>query len=211
MRALLFSLAFMILTGCATTMVPRDIASEDPKSQVSIPEDLPAGGRLALHGMVVYGSGPYFLEHIPMVHQPHDFQIVAEVVLTDASGHELNNDFSATGFTLEPAHDFSLNDYLKQRFTGFNGAVFRGGFEQGGSIVDGLKNVHVEVKRFLFVRPLLPFQESQQVLFTMHDHKNTFTTNVISPSRNIQRIRNETAKSVLWCVKGPDFGPPCTP
>lgn len=47
---------------------------------------LPAGGRSGLHGMVIFGHGPYFIEHIPMLQSPHDFQIVAEVVIRDKLG-----------------------------------------------------------------------------------------------------------------------------
>ncbi|MBK7961293.1 MAG: hypothetical protein IPK04_08855 [Bdellovibrionales bacterium] len=66
------------------------------------PEDhfshLPQGGRKGLHGMVLFGSDPYFLEHIPMLTPPHDFQIITEIILKNEKGLAIKSGLFAIGF-----------------------------------------------------------------------------------------------------------------
>lgn len=47
-------------------------SAEPLRNVSSVP--LQPGGRSGLHGMVVFGKGTYFIEHIPMLHPPHDFR-----------------------------------------------------------------------------------------------------------------------------------------
>lgn len=175
------------------------------------PEDhfshLPIGGRRALHGMVVFGSGPYFLEHIPMLTPPHDFQIITEVVLKNKNGLRLNFDFSNQGFTLKPSSNFSLNDYVAGRLKIFTASIHQGSFEQGGRIIAGLENVSVEIQSYKVIRQL-PAQEQEQWI-KLTDGKSTFESNVIRPNQNIQLIRNTSNGKTLWCVKAPDFFDSC--
>ena len=109
--ALLFLIpVFCLSSACSGTPSKRKPSSDEkPENHFS---HLPKGGRRALHGMVLFGAGPYFLEHIPMLSPPHDFQIIAQVNLTGKNGKPLKGDFSSATFTLKPAADFSLNDYV---------------------------------------------------------------------------------------------------
>jgi hypothetical protein len=168
---------------------------------------LPAGGRMAMHGMVVFGAGPYFLEHIPMLSPPHDWQIIAEVSFTDAKGKPVVADFSNAGFTFNPSASFSLNDYVSGSVHEFTGTIFKGSFEKGGTAVDGLDGVLVAVKELKLVRQL-PSAATQKT-FTVIDAKNHYETNVIRTDDNVQRIRNTTTNTTLWCVVAPDFFEPC--
>jgi hypothetical protein len=177
------------------------------------PEDhfshLPMGGRRALHGMVVFGSGPYFLEHIPTLTPPHDFQIITEVVLKNKNGVSLNLDLSSQGFTLKPSSNFSLNDYVAGRLKIFTASIHQGSFEQGGEIITDLENVTVEILTYKMIRQL-PTQEPEQGQWIkLSDGKNTFESNVIRPNQNIQLIRNISNGKKLWCVKAPDFFDSC--
>jgi hypothetical protein len=167
---------------------------------------LTPGGRFSLHGMVLYGAGPYFLDHIPMLMAPHDYQVIAEVTLSDASGRPLSKDFSNGTFTLRPNSKFSLNDYVDGRLKTFTGAVFDGGFEQGGQIIRGLENVRVEVKEVKLARQL-PGSSRQEVV-EVSDGANIYQANVIVPERNVQMIKRKNGPT-LWCVVGPDFSEPC--
>ncbi len=169
---------------------------------------LPEGGRRALHGMVLFGSGPYFLEHIPMLTQPHDFQIITEVILKNHNGNKLKLDFSHQGFTLKPNTSFSLNDYIAGRLKTFSGSVHQGSFEQNGQIVSGLENVSVEIVTYKTIRQL-PTVKTQEKWIAVSDGKNSFESNVINPNQNFQLIRNANTGKVIWCVKAPDFFDPC--
>lgn len=175
------------------------------------PEDhfshLPTGGRRALHGMVLFGAGPYFLEHIPMLTPPHDFQIITEVTLKNKNGVAVKLDLSRQGFTLKPSSTFSLNDYVAGRLKNFTASIHRGSFEQGGQVVSGLEAVMVEIQSYRIIRQL-PGQ-SQEKWIQLNDGKNLFESNVIRPNQNVQLIRNASTGEILWCVKGPDFFDPC--
>lgn len=176
------------------------------------PEDhfshLPAGGRRALHGMVVFGAGPYFLEHIPMLTPPHDFQIITEVVLKNKNGTSVNYDFSHKGFTLKPNSSFSLNDYVAGRLQAFAGAIYQGSFEQDGKVLSGLENVSVEIKSYKVIRQL-PGAQTSETSVRLTDGKNSFESNVIRSNQNVQLIRNVNTEKVLWCVNAPDFFDSC--
>jgi hypothetical protein len=169
---------------------------------------LPIGGRKALHGMVVFGSGPYFLEHIPMLTPPHDFQIITEVVLKNKNGSLINQNFSNKGFTLKPSSSFSLNDYVAGRLQVFTGSIFQGSFEQNGRMVPSLDEVTVQVKSYKVIRQL-PGSSTSETLIQLSDGKSTFESNVIRPQQNFQMIRNVKTGEVLWCVKAPDFFESC--
>lgn len=187
---LIFALSFASICGASQNL-------EDHFSH------LPSGGRTSLHGMVLFGSGKYFLEHIPMLTPPHDFQIIAEVQLTDSFGKPVAADFSKSGFTLQPSASFSLNDYVAGRLKKFSGSVHRGSFEMGGEVVAGLERVSVSVVKYQVIRSLPA--ESKDAVIRLSDSVNTFESNVIRPEKSVQRIVNTSTGTQLWCVIGPDF------
>lgn len=198
LRTLVY-LSLGLLMGCQTPV--RAVATDSHAHAV---ETLPPGGRKGLHGMVVFGShGSYFMEHIPMLTPPHDFQILTTVSLKDQAGQPLKNDFSKTGFTLKPASNFSLNDFIEGRLTKFNGSIFRGSFEQEGKVVEGLENVQIEVTKMHFNRHLP--SESSEEFFEVSDGENSYQTTLITSENNFQKIINKNLKMSLWCVTGPDF------
>lgn len=193
-------LSTLVQTG-ASYAGPTDHSPEDHFAHLS------AGGRRALHGMVLFGAGPYFLEHIPMLVPPHDFQIITEVALKDKVGHSLKVDFSGAGFTLKPSIHFSLNDYVAGRLKQFTASIYRGSFEKGGQLIEGLGEVTVVIQSYKAIRQLPT--SSGESWIQMTDGKSIFKSNVIQPSQNIQLIRNQSTGQTLWCVKAPDFFEPC--
>lgn len=185
-------------------LVPFTCLAHSPEEHFA---HLPSGGRTALHGMVLFGTGPYFLEHIPMLTPPHDFQIIVEVSLKDKNGKPVTHDFSNQGFTLKPGTTFSLNDYVAGRLRKFPGSIFSGSFEQDGQLITDLQDVVVEITEYKVIRQLPSPSEEQK--FLLNDGRTSFESNVIRPDQNIQQIRNISTGQVLWCVEGPDFFNPC--
>jgi len=196
-----------IFAASFTALALLSFSSPADASSSHLHHPLTEGGRKGLHGMVLVGAGPYFLEHIPMLTPPHDFQIITEVRLVDAKGAPITKDFSKAGFTLKPAKSFSLNDYISGTLQSFQGAIFEGGFEQGGEVLPGHEAVTVIVTDYKLARQL-PL-DSNQDSFSYTDGKSQFQSSFIQPSNNVQRIENLTHGEELWCVKGPDFFDPC--
>jgi hypothetical protein len=166
-------------------------------------EHLPVGGRSGLHGMVVFGAGPYFIEHIPMLQSPHDFQIVAQIVLKDQTGKILRPNLSEQGFTLKPNSKFSLNDFVGRKLKLFKASLYQGSFEQDGKLLKGFESIEVEVSEILLARQLP--DKSSNAFFEVSDSLYVYETQVITPENNTQLIKNKSKLHTLWCVKGPDF------
>jgi hypothetical protein len=186
-----FVLSFLVIVGGAS--VSSHAANARDASH----------GRVGLHGMVVFGNGSkYFIEHIPMFHPPHDYQVVAEVRLS-TRGQSVRENFSNASFTLKPNANFSLDEFISGELTGFKGSIYSGSFEQDGKVLSGLENVEVEVAAILFARQLPA--ESNVPFFEVEDGENTYRTNAITPRRSDQRIENRRTGEELWCVLAPEF------
>lgn len=175
-------------------------------------EDLPAGGRLGFHGMVVYGKGPHFLSHIPISghHTVHNLQIIAQVVLKNAAGEKITPALIDAGYSLEPSGNFSLNDFAMDRnFNGetktYKGTIYKGNFEDTDSREVFLANVSITVEKILVRRKLPPTVEEEA--FTLGEGENKFIENKISPQKHFQKITYAPNGKILWCLNGPDFGP----
>jgi|GEM_PF-3176197 len=171
-------------------------------------ESLSAGGRRGLHGMVLFGQGPYFMEHIPMLSPPHDFQIITEVTVKNVEGKKINLNFAHQLWTVRPAANFSLNDFVSGRLSKFEGAIYRGSFEQNGKQEKGLEKVTFEIQKRHLIRKLPNVSNENE--FTLNDDKNEYRINIIRQDDNVQRIENRTIGKTLWCVTAPDFFQPCS-
>lgn len=101
------------------------------------------GGHPAVHGMLIFGDGPFYLSHLPMFHPPHDLQLIIEGMFDGAEhpGDRYKRDRAETGekvYTWVPT-PFVLQDLLspspgKAKMTG---RIFRGHFERGGVPISG--------------------------------------------------------------------------
>ncbi len=165
---------------------------------------LPAGGRSSLHGMVLFGNGTYFIEHIPMLHPPHDFQMIASVELKNLQGKLVSPDFSKGTFTIRPTKNFSLNDFLNSDIKSFQAEIFQGSFEQDGKILDQYGIVNVEVQKFDIIRQL-PNSSDKKVMIIKDIAGNMYESQMITPENNVQQIINKSESEKIWCALGPDF------
>ena len=157
------------------------------------------GGRMGIHGMVLFGKTHHYLEHIPMFSPPHDVQAIFRV-----SG--IDGDYSTGTFTVEPAQKFSLDDLLQRRLQEFTGTIYRGNFEDGGQKLH--ENVRITVDEVLLARDLPgseppPGKES----FVIGEPGDTYVSAIITKARGVQKIVH--GEQVLWCVVGPDFTNRC--
>lgn len=113
----------------------------------------------AAHGMLVVGEETVYLSHLPMFMRPHDFQVLLEVTLKNGSGDAQKTyaeDRKTTGtdvYTLNP-EPFRISDLVtpegQPAITSFNGTLFRGHFERGGTEL--IDPVTVEVRRVVHFR-----------------------------------------------------------
>ncbi len=89
----------------------------------------PPGGHMGVHGMVVFGKN--YLSHIPMFHEPHDYQIIMDVKLEHPDlGPDAN--FGRELHTFVP-NKFSLGDLFNGKLDKIEGTLYKGNFEAEGA------------------------------------------------------------------------------
>ena len=91
--------------------------------------------------MVVFGTDHF--SHIPMFHEPHDYQAVMEVKLSHPELQD-GTSFGDQLHTFVP-EEFSLGDVLSGKQTHFEGTLYRGNFEGDGQPL--LEGVQVDVRQ----------------------------------------------------------------
>ena len=92
---------------------------------------------MGTHGMLLFGSGPIYLSHLPMFGSPHNFQVILEVTFDDATS-ELVSAEGEDIFTFKPV-EFPIVELDPEGEppvrTSIEGTVFRGHFERGGEAI----------------------------------------------------------------------------
>jgi hypothetical protein len=128
------------------------------------------------HNMLVVGEKAVYLSHLPMFEKlnrrgtdyitPHRYQVILEVSFANGA-NDLRGVYAADRvnspgvkiYTLNP-EDFVLPrlapDSAPTPLTSFKGTVFRGHLEKGGTPVEGLQGVSVNVKRVVHFRKFNP-------------------------------------------------------
>jgi hypothetical protein len=118
--------------------------------------------------MMVVGEETIFLSHLPMFQSEHRFQVVLEATL-QKDGKRLDGIYtqdrrnhSATKmYTLAPtdrfilAELFSADERMPRRNT-FQGTVFRGHLERGGTPIEALTDSEVGITKVVYARELRP-------------------------------------------------------
>jgi hypothetical protein len=148
-----------------------------------------AGDRTDLHGMVLFGNTHHFLEHIPMFSRPHDEQLVMRVTLRDAGGAAIATGFSDTAYSVKPSGTFSLDDLASKRLAGFTGDIYRGNYEDGGTLL--LAGAKFTVEDVLIARPLPgsePIADGEQEYLLVGEPGDAYLTNYIREPRGFQQI-----------------------
>src|SRR5215218_7768508 len=79
---------------------------------MTLPQAEPAVGG---HGMLLIGTTPAYLSHLPMFMAPHDFQVILEVAFTGAGDPQARyiQDRQHTGtklYTFSPAQKWDINE-----------------------------------------------------------------------------------------------------
>jgi len=91
------------------------------------------------------------LSHLPMFHQPHDYQIIVEadlpnnarqIYLQDQVDHP-----EQTLYTIAPSENFVLPDEV-QNLKAFHATLYRGHFERGGIPI--AEDIVVQIKRVIY-------------------------------------------------------------
>jgi hypothetical protein len=116
------------------------------------------------HGMLLFGSGPYYLSHLPMFHRPHDYQVILEVEMS-VGGQDIGPAYVADRkASQEPYYTIVPETFvLPTLFPGPSGAaqrqsfkasLVRGHFERGGQTIKA--GVNILIKRVVFARKFNP-------------------------------------------------------
>ncbi len=205
---------FTILSLAILFSAPLHLSAESSLVDLEFVESLDSSGREGTHGMVIFGAGPYYMAHIPMLGMPHDIQIVSEVMLFDSDNIEIQKDLGVSTFTLKPVAGpgqnsgrFSLNKFAKGELPEFFADLHEGSFELGGLVVPGFATIRVQMIQRLVVRKLPGESDLQNTV--VGTGENSFEVNVITPTASRQQIKNISTSELLWCVHGPDFFSPC--
>lgn len=128
------------------------------------------------HNMLVVGEKAAYLSHLPMFEKlnrrgtdyltPHRYQVILEVAFANGA-NELHGVYAADRANSPGVKIYTLNpeDFVLPRLaagsaptplTSFKGTVFRGHLEKGGTPVEGLQGVSVNVKRVVHFRKFNP-------------------------------------------------------
>jgi hypothetical protein len=114
----------------------------------------------AIHNMALVGEHHIFLSHLPMFMSPHDAQVIVEASLVK-NGKNMDDVYFADRasnrslkfYTVQP-ESFAIQELFQAEptqalRTHFGATVFRGHLEKGGTTVDPLENVDVQIKRIV--------------------------------------------------------------
>jgi hypothetical protein len=103
------------------------------------------------HGMLLFGVRPLYLSHFAMYDCPHNFQVLLEVELDEATNRTLQADRTATGadlYTVDP-DVFPIAELNPHgggpTRTSLTATLVRGHFERGGTPIAG--DVPITVRR----------------------------------------------------------------
>lgn len=160
--------------------------------------------------MLVFGEN--YFSHIPMFHEPHDYQIIMDVDLQHPDLEEGRN-FGGELHTFVP-DKFSLGDLLNGKLKTIEGTLVRGNFEKEGS-EPLLENVKAEVKTILHSKHLSEGSEgpaeleyllygSKDDAYLIHPiHGNAGFDQLVSvDASSVQATDEELARGVLVRVPG---------
>lgn len=104
------------------------------------------------HGMLVTGQSQVLLSHLPMFHNPHDYQVLMEVSLGGAEKIYFDDraKSSETVYTLVP-ETFVLPEMIANPRP-FRASLFRGHFERGGRQI--VAKLTVTIKKVIYFQKL---------------------------------------------------------
>lgn len=143
-----------------------------------------------LHGMLLVGTDPVYLSHLPMFMAPHNYQVILKVSLDDEVSGGLQNFRAHFGrdalFTVAPEifaiTELSPDDPAQPARTEFRADVYKGHFEHGGDVIAAGTTVRIDEVVYFRELPLpdaaeasartdleyLPFGDTDGEFFLAH-------------------------------------------
>lgn len=201
---------------------------------------LAKGEGAAVHGMVIFGGGAegktLYASHVPMFHQPHDFQAIFEISVSRPRV-EVEKLYRAKAFkegkqllmTLKPK-PFVLPALLSGKINSFTAEIYQGNFEDGGvKLLDG---VTVTVNKIVHQHQLKLSAEPVELTYLVL--KDGYAAHLIAAPNSFDeivqlkeslpeglkvikgtedalgfRLSQGVEASGFYCTVGPDFFNPC--
>lgn len=127
----------MVISALISTITPS----------VLVRADIPA-----THGMLLFGQNTTYASHLPMLHSPHDYQVILSLALADLPASHTLQAYSAAKvagaplFTLVPEL-MDLTQVISGAKSTFKAVIYQGHFEQGGK---ALGSVNASVTQVIF-------------------------------------------------------------
>ncbi len=101
----------------------------------------------SIHGMVLFGTGPFYISHIPMFHKPHNYQAILEVEVDTATAAELLKSGERGKMTIVPER-MVLPKVISEKGS-FQAAIYDGHFEKQGKKIGA---ANLKIKRVVYFR-----------------------------------------------------------
>jgi hypothetical protein len=114
------------------------------------------------HGMLMVGKNEIYLSHLPMFHNPHDYQVIFKVRITATANAKYLaslNGSSETVYTLVP-ESFVLPEMVEHPRP-FKAEIYKGHFERGGQVI--ANNVTVEIEKLIYFKKFVPGESKPAV------------------------------------------------
>lgn len=183
---------------CFVSRAGEYICHEPPTNLPSpAPQEKPA-----VHGMLVFGEKTVYFSHLPMFHQPHDYQVIFVPKLDEETKSfylaDKQNHPEAKYYTFVP--ELMILPEVIQGAKVFKGDLYRGHFERGGVLVK--KGITVQVEQLVYFKKFNPKDEKPKtpsyILFG--DTEESWLAHVITVKPDfdhILAIKNENGKKVV--------------
>ena len=136
---------YIILLVITAGWLRVGVCGDDPARYIGDPD--------GFHGMILFGSGEdYYVSHLPMWMNPHDYQLIAKVKLPKAVYGLLNRKKKegATLFSISPTSNFVLPRFALGEVN-FSAELYNGHFERGGQ---RLRTINIEFESLVFFKKL---------------------------------------------------------
>lgn len=137
------------------------------------------GDMPSVHGMVIFGKSTVYLSHLPMFHNPHDYQAIMEVEIEKDPGR-------TSGLHTIVPEEFSLPEMMANPRP-FKAEIYAGHFERGGKL---LGSTTVKIKKILIFKKLNPNgkRPSQLTYYSFGNGKEEFFVHKISSRPDFDHI-----------------------
>jgi hypothetical protein len=160
----------------------------------------------AVHNMALVGGHRVFLSHLPMFMSPHDAQVIVEAKFVK-NGKNANalyfadhaSNPSLSFYTVKP-ESFAIQELFEARplRTSFNATVFRGHLEKGGTTVDPLADVEVQITRVVHAHGFAGGAKSPTLTYILFgDAEELFMAHLISKAPDFDQIVAVTASGSM--------------